>query len=104
MNDKQEINDVAIVKWVFGIIFAVVIIGMPTLGFFKFVMLLISLTITIGTVFYFGSITKNKDNKIPMMILGGFVGIIISAGLVLYNVHERNEMCSSDFVPVFCSL
>ncbi|EKL1630129.1 hypothetical protein PQX04_004366, partial [Salmonella enterica] len=47
MSDKQEINDVAIVKWVFGIIFAVVIIGMPTLGFFKFVMLLISLTITI---------------------------------------------------------
>lgn len=81
------------IKWVMGGLIALVAIGIPALGFIKFIILIWFLTIVLGMTLAFRRLPKNKDNQVPMMMLGGFIGIIIGACVVIYSVHELKESC-----------
>ncbi|HEP0178058.1 TPA: hypothetical protein QIS53_004444 [Escherichia coli] len=91
---QQEKHDLTLVKWVMGGAIALVVLGLPTLGFIKFVFLIWFLVIVLGMTFAFRRLPKNKDNQIPMMMLGGFIGVIIGACVVMYSVHELKETCA----------
>ncbi|HHV7203375.1 TPA: hypothetical protein ACUM9F_005161 [Klebsiella pneumoniae] len=93
----------------FVVLFSIlVVISMIAFRFFGTMLLLMFMTITIGTSLFFGSLPKNKDNKIPLMVLGAMLGIIIGGSIVLYSVHERKEMCTppyeSDSDKILCLL
>ncbi|WP_210466121.1 hypothetical protein [Pantoea ananatis] len=102
--NHQEKRELTAIKWLIGALFALVIIGLPALGFFRFIMLTTFLTITGCSILWFRTLPKTKQNQIPMMMLGGFIGIIIGASVVLYCVHEQNTECtvSDDTVKIFC--
>ncbi|EAW6352583.1 TPA: hypothetical protein HL452_22590 [Escherichia coli] len=90
---QQEKKEVRMIKLVMGGLIALVVIGIPALGFMKFIFLLWFLAIVLSMTLAFRRLPKNKDNQIPMMMLGGFIGIIIGACVVIYSVHELNEAC-----------
>ncbi|HHD8103956.1 TPA: hypothetical protein ACOXWE_004565 [Salmonella enterica] len=102
--NQLEKRELTVIKWLIGALFALVIIGIPALGFFGFIMLTTFLIVAGSFTLWFRTLAKNKNNQIPMMMLGGFIGIIIGASVVLYNVHERNSECavSDDTLKIFC--
>lgn len=101
---QLEKSQLTAAKWLIGALIALVLIGLPALGFFGFIMLTTFLTIAGSFTLWFRTLPKNKNNQIPMMMLGGFIGIIIGASVVLYNVHERNSECtvSDSTLKIFC--
>ncbi|EOZ6414785.1 hypothetical protein ACQUXI_003928 [Cronobacter turicensis] len=102
--NQLEKRELTAIKWLIGALFALVIIGIPALGFFGFIMLTTFLTIAGSSILWFRTLTKNTENQIPMMMLGGFIGIIIGASVVLYCVHEHRAQCtvSDDTLKIFC--
>lgn len=102
--NQPEKRELTAIKWLAGALFALVIIGLPALGFFGFMMLTTFLPIAGSFTLWFRTLPKNKNNQIPMMMLGGFIGIVIGAGVVMYCVNERNTECavSDDVINIFC--
>lgn len=96
-NNVSQRNIDTILKWVIWILIFFVVFSLISFGIFGTMMLCMFLTVTLAVSILVGRLSSKEHNKIPLMMLGGMLGIIIGGSLVLYYVHERKELCTPPY-------